>query len=145
MASGHVSQTCDLSPVSTKLRSVQPYYQTTSVQHVNPRASHSSHPPLWAPKLFLMMIIPGCASATLQRGDALLVPCCSFVGAADHCSCCHVRTAPAISGNRYTRGLQDAPLRPVKLHAGSRTETISPVVFATQQHILLEAPGQSRL
>ncbi|UKZ93648.1 uncharacterized protein TrAFT101_008556 [Trichoderma asperellum] len=62
------------------------------------------------PNLFLMMMILGCASTTLQQGDALLVPCSSFVGAADHSSRCHVRTTPAISDNQSV-GLQ-RPLDP---------------------------------
>lgn len=81
-----------------------------------------------APNLLLMMMILGCASTTLQRGDALLVPCCSFVGAADHSSRCHVRTTPAIS-NYQSVGLQ-RPLdtfTPVKLHAGSRPRPSAPL------------------
>lgn len=113
-----------------KLRSVQPYerdYVCATCQLLSLLLVTSTS--LRAPNLFLMMMILGCASTTLQRGDALLVPCCSFVGAADHSSRCHVRTTPAIS-DYQSAGLQPPPpdtFTPVKLHAGSRLRPSAPL------------------
>ncbi|KAL9471149.1 hypothetical protein ACSS6W_009090 [Trichoderma asperelloides] len=72
------------------------------------------------PNLFLMMMIFGCASTRLQRGDALLVPCCSFVGAADHFFALPRQDNTSDLG-QSKRGFTTPPrpFRPVKVRAGS--------------------------